>query len=199
MRHMLIAALALCLLPYSAHSKKPELPANMTVRPADKRNSYIDTIDFSYKSETPVPFATLKLCIAGTISNNSTSLQDSAGAFVGPATGTYYSNTRTQTVQGGSTFKYLDDSISTLIATGTVDGGSTALGLTRNVLKFDLKASVSDTDVTLRFANILRAQQDTGIAVNDGFQPVGTWSGAKPLKVHAALEAVAARVKGCLH
>jgi hypothetical protein len=191
-----VAAIAL-LLPVTGYCAKWEVPSNVTVRDADKRASYLEAIDFSYQPAQPVAFSQLKLCIAENIANNAVTLQDSSGSFVGPATGTYYHNTQSQTVQGGGIFKYLDDATSALIATGTTDGGSTALGLTHDIVKFDLKAMTSGTGVTLKFSNIMRAQQYTGSATNDGFQPVGMWRGAGAQRIYASLESVAAKVKAC--
>lgn len=198
MRYTLILTLTLLALPQGGQCAKPVLPDNVTLRDADKRQSYLDAIDFSYQAEHAPQFTAMKLCIAENISNNPVTLTDSAGSFVGPATGTYYSNDKSQTIAGGSIFKYVDDASSTMIATGTVDGGPAAWGLTRDILKFDLKVATSNASVTLRFSNIVRAQQSTGSGVNVGFQPVGTWKGAKPLQVYSVLESIAAKIKTCL-
>lgn len=198
MRLMLISTLVLLTLPAVGQCAKPVLPDNVTLRDADKRQSYLDAIDFSYQAEHDLQFAAMKLCIAENISNNPVTIMDSAGSFVGPATGTYYSNDKSQTIAGGSVFKYVDDASSALVATGTADGGPAAWGLTRDILKFDLKAAVEGPRVTLKFSNILRAQQSTGSGVNDGFGPVGTWKGAKPLQVYSSLESIATKLKACL-
>jgi hypothetical protein len=84
-----------------------------------------------------------------------------------------------------------------LIATGTTDGGSTALGLTRDIVKFDLKAMTSGGTVTLKFNNISRAQKYTGSIANDGFNPVGMWRGAGAQRIYASLEAVSEKIKAC--
>jgi hypothetical protein len=187
------------LFPITGHCAKWEVPSNVTVRDADKRASYLESVDFSFQPDKPVAFAQLKLCIAEKITNNAVALQDSSGSFVGAATGRYYQNTQSQTVQGGGVFKYVDDSASALIATGSTDGGSTALGLTHDLIKFDLKALASDQGVTLKFINITRAQQYTGSVANDGFNPVGMWRGAGAQRIYAALKVVATKVKACLH
>lgn len=187
--------LAAALLPTVVLGAANDLPSNVTTTAVSKRAVYIDTIDFSYQTLQPTEFSKLKLCVAENISNNAVSLQDSAGSFVGPATGNYYQNNRTQTVQGSGIFKYLDDNAATLIATGTADGGK--LAFTRDVLKFDLKAGVSGNDVTIKFSNITRAQQNTGSSANNGFNPVGVWKGARAKQVYGAIEAVANKVKSC--
>lgn len=189
---------AVLLIPATGHCAKWEVPGNVTVRDAGKRAAYMEAVDFSYQPEKPVAFSQLKMCIAENVSNNAVSLQDASGSFVGPATGNYYHNTNSQTVQGGGIFKYLDDASSALIATGTTDGGSTALGLTRDIVKFDLKAMTSDGTVTLKFNNISRAQKYTGSIANDGFNPVGMWRGAGAQRIYASLEAVSGKIRACM-
>lgn len=174
------------------------MPSNVATRPIGTSQSYIDAVDFSYQPPTPPGFDQLKLCVAQNVTNRAVQLNDAAGSFVGPATGNYYQASNTQTVQGGGIFKDVEPTMATLIATGTTDGGSAALGLTRDILKFDLKASSRDSRVTLVFNNISRAQQSTGSAANEGFKPVGTWSGARPMQTYAALEGIASNIKACL-
>lgn len=186
----LIAALAGCAT--------VPMPSNVTTTPGNASGDYINSVDFSYQSSVPAAFNKLKLCVAENVSNRAVQLADSSGSFVGPATGHYYDNQHSQTVQGGDIFKYADASLSTLIANGTVDGGSVALGLTRDIIKYDLKASAHGLLVGLMFTNITRAQQSSGSAANDGFSPVGTWSGARPKQAYAALEGIANGIKACL-
>ena len=193
-----ISILLLLAWPTGGQCAKPVLPDNVTIRDADKRQSYVEAIDFSYQADHDVAFAAAKLCVAETINNSAVTLSDSAGSFVGAATGTYYSNDKSRTIAGGNVFKYVDDDVTTLIANGTVDGGPAAWGLTRDILKFDLKVATSGAGVTLKFSNIVRAQQNTGSGVNIGFTPVGTWKGAKPLQVYSALEGIATKLKACM-
>lgn len=195
MRLTIAIAILLLFISGCANWKPPE---NVILVNPGKSVSYMDEVNFSYHKTEPVSFSELKLCVAESISNDAVTLKDSSNSFVGPFTGTYYQHTNSQTVQGGNVFKYIDDRASALIATGTTDGGQTALGLTRDIVKFDLKASSRDTDVKLKFSNITRAQQDTGNASNTGFQPVGTWSGAGAKRIYTSLQAVAEKIKTCL-
>lgn len=198
MRLMMVSMLSLLIWPVAGYCAKPVLPDNVTTRDANKRQSYLEAIDFSYQADREIAFAAAKLCVAETINNSAVTLSDSAGSFVGAATGTYYSNDKSRTVAGGSVFKYVDDTVTTLIANGTADGGPAAWGLTRDILKFDLKVATSGTGITLKFSNIVRAQQNTGSGVNIGFTPIGTWKGAKPLQVYNALEGIATKLKACM-
>jgi hypothetical protein len=197
MRSINLLAAFLLLVPATALCAKWEVPANVTVRAEGKHASYMESVDFSYLPTAPIAFAQLKMCIAESVNNNAVTLSDSAGSFVGPATGIYYQNGNSQTVQGGGIFKYIDDSTSALIASGTTDGGPAALGLTRDIVKFDLKAATSEAGVTLKFGNITRAQQSTGSVANNGFGPVGMWRGAGAQRIYASLETVAGKIKNC--
>lgn len=172
------------------------LPSNVTTTTIGSA-SYIGSVDFSYQSANAESFSQLKLCVAENINNNAVSLQDSAGSIAVP--GNYYQTHHSQVFQGSGIFKYTDEPTSTLVALGTVDGGPVALGLTRDFVRFDLKANVSGNAITLRFLNISRAQQNTGSSTNDGFGRVGVWPGSRSDEVYAALEGVANGIKTCLH
>lgn len=174
------------------------MPSNVTTMQGNPSGDYINSVDFSYQSNAPASFNKLKLCVAENVSNRAVQLIDSSGSFVGPASGHYYNMQHSQTVQGGDIFKYADTSLATLIANGTVDGGPVALGLTSDVIKYDLKASAHGPKVGLVFMNITRAQQSTGSVANDGFNPIGTWSGAHPKQAYMALEGIANGIKACL-
>jgi hypothetical protein len=78
-------------------------------------------------------------------------------------------------------FKFADQSISTLIATGVIED-----------VRFDLKAAVTESNVTLAYTNIARLSSTYGVL------PLGVWRGARPMQAYAALESVAAKVKSCL-
>lgn len=191
-------ALAIALVAGLTGCATVQMPSNVTTSPGNASGDYINSVDFSYQSSTPVTFNKLKLCVAENVSNRAVQLTDSAGSFVGSASGHYYDVQHSQTVQGGGIFKYADASLSTLIANGTVDGGPVALGLTRDIIKYDLKASAHTSQVGLVFTNITRAQQATGSVANNGFSPVGTWSGAHPKQAYAALEGIANGIKACM-
>lgn len=191
-------AVAILLVTGLAGCATVPMPSNVTTKPRSTGGDYINSIDFSYQSDAPASFNKLKLCVAENVSNGAVQLTDSSGSFVGPATGHYYRVQNSQTVQGNGIFKYTDESLATLIANGTVDGGPVALGLTRNIIKYDLKASAKSSQVGLVFTNITGAQESTGSLANDGFNPVGTWPGAHPDQTYEALEGIANGIKACL-
>ena len=137
MRILIAVSLALFAAPTLA--AKYQVPDNVTTRTGPYHSDYVDAVDFSTRATQPVEFAKGKLCVAENVTNSAVSLHDTSGSFVGGATGNYYQNSNSQTVQAGSVFKYIDDNAQTLIASGTTDGGATALGLTHDILKFDLK------------------------------------------------------------
>ena len=172
-----------------------QMPSNVTTTPGNASGGYINSVDFSYQPTMPVSFNKLKLCVAENVSNRAVQLTGSARSFVAPASGQYHNVEHSQTVQGGGIFKFTDASLSTLIANGTIDGGR--LGVTRGIIKYDLKASVDGSQVVLVFANITRAYQATGAAPNDGFSPVATRRTKYPMQAYAALEGIANGIKAC--
>lgn len=173
------------------------LPSNLTTTPGDDGGYYIKSIDFSYQSNPAASFSKLKLCVAENVSNRAVQLNDSSGSPVDPASGYYHDVQHSQIVQGGGIFKYADASLATLIANGTIDTGPAAPGFTRDIIKYDLKASAHGQQVGLVFTNITRAQHSTGAAANDGFSPVRTWE-AYATRAYAALEGIANGIKSCL-
>lgn len=187
---------AASLLAITSGCAEAPLPNN-AVTATHGSGDYLETVDFSYQSGRSIPFPQIKLCVAKSISDDTVSLRDAAGSFASNG-GQYYRNNQTQVIQGGGIFKYVDDANSTLVAKGTVSGGAVAFGLTTEFVKFELEAAVRGNAVKLNFSNISRAQQNTGTLSNDGFSPVGTWSGAGSKHVYDALEGVADRIRGCL-
>lgn len=189
---------AAALLTFASCAVAPvQLPPNVSVVQGGQYNaSYIDKVDFTYKSAQSPDFGKLKLCIAESVTNDAVQLRDSSGSFVGAATRHYYQVGNTQSVGGGSVFKYIDDSKSTLIANGVTVAG--AGNLTQDYVRFELKSAVTPNEVQIQFYSVTRAQANTGAASNDGFAPVGIWQGSRSPEVYSSLEAVAAKVKGCL-
>lgn len=194
-----LAAVALGMLGAGC-ATQVALPSHVAVTPVDSSNaSYVDRVDLSYVAAAPRPFSKVKLCLAENVSNNAVTIRDSAGSWVGPATKTYYQTNNVQSVAGGSTFKYVDEASSTAVVTGTTVSGEGQGLLSKDFVRYDLKAATAGNKVALVFSNISRAQQDTGISKNDGFAPVGAWPGARAPDVVAALEKVGARVRACLN
>jgi len=196
-----IASTVLMVAVLSACETMVELPANVTTVSMNAgmgQGNFIDKADFSFDATREPAFSELKLCVAENVQNQAVQLRDSAGSFVGRATGTYYQTNNVQTQSGGAVFKYVDDGLATLVATGTTMAAPSSMGLVQDVVRFDLRASVKGKNVALLFQNITRAQQNTGTSANDGFSPVGAWSGARAPGVIAALEAVAGKLRQCV-
>jgi len=201
MRTIIKALVAVSLTAISVGCATVQLPNNVSTVPVKSGSNYgyIDKIDFSYQPTQQKTFTQLKLCIAENVSNDAISLHDSSGSFVGQATGNYYQSSNSQTIQGGDIFKYAEETTATLIAKGTTDGGATAMGLTRDIIKFELKGVSSNNSITLVFSNIVRAQQNTGNTVNSGFSPVGVWPGSNSNQVYDSIQAIANKIKFCLN
>ena len=186
----LVAALTACATP-------GQLPDRVHTVTGSSGGTYIARVDFSYVPPQPRSFSQLKLCIAEHVHQQGAQLSDTAGSFVGAATGTYYQVNRSQTVIGGPVFKYIDEGATTLVASGLTRTESSG-GLVVDLVRFDLKAATGPQGLTLVFSQIERAQQNTGGTANDGFGPVGTWAGARAPGVYTALEHLADRLKACL-
>lgn len=76
--------------------------------------------------------------------------------------------------------------------------GMVALGLTRNIARYELQAAIEPNRVKLLFVNIAQAQENTGSSANSGFYPVATVVGAHSQQVYDALQATANKIKACV-
>ena len=158
--------------------------------------TYLSKIDFSYIASANRDFSKAKLCVAEHVSNPDVALRDAAGSFVGPFSRTYYQANNTQTVSGKGLFKYLDDANSVLIANGTISAKSGFAVV--DIIKFEMKVSISGSKVGLLLSNITRAQQNTGNMANDGFNPIGVWPMSRSEEAYSELEKMANNVKSCI-
>lgn len=193
MHRLIASALALATLSAPASARDP-LPGNVTT---DEKGRIVRSIDFSLASTPGVEFAKVKLCLVRTVTNDAVRIKDSSGSFVG-GSGTYYSNGSAETVAGGSLFKYVDESAKVAVVSGTMKGGKLALGLTSQILKFDLESSVTQNGVGLIFTNIKQAQEDTGSLANNGFQDLGTWGGSGFKGAYGSFEKLSTAIKACI-
>lgn len=184
-----IIATGACLALSTIASAKDAIPANVTVAP----NKTVDKIDWSFPVARPVEFSRIKRCIATNLKNDELQLRDSAGSWVGPATGNYYQRDNRATVQGGGIFKVVDEQGQYLVAQGQTDRTT---GLSGWIIRFDLEAAAEQGRVVLVMRNVKLAASNTGSIGNDGFQPLGTWYRFK--SNYAALEAVASAVRSCI-
>lgn len=175
------------------------LPNNAHVVKKSDGGFYLDNVDFSFKSNNQKNFSLLKLCIAQNVSNDNVTLRDSSGSFVGSYTGTYYSRSNQHEVSGANIFKYADEANMTLIARGTTNSVAQQLIPVNDIVKFELQAKIEGSNIKLVFNKITRAQETTGSLQNDGFKPVGVWSGARAPNVYSAIEGLAAQIKACIN
>ena len=193
----LVVGIILTVLLFGCASQV-SLPSNVMTKHGAGGHVYIDRLDFSFEAKSQPSFSKLKLCVAENITNNDVSLNDSNGSFFGGYTGNYYRSSNVQAFAGKGLFKYVDDSLSTLIANGTAMSVSQQLIPITDIVKFELKSSVSGSSVVLEVFNITRAQKDTGVAANQGFSSVGAWSGARAPDIVLSLEGVANQIRRCV-
>jgi hypothetical protein len=168
---------------------KDGFPPNVTIA----KNKTIEKIDWSFPFEKPLEFSRIKRCVATNIHSDEVQLRDSAGSWVGGATGNYYQRDNRGSAQARDTFKIVDDQSRFLIAQGQTDRTS---GLSGWIIRFDLEAGLEQGRVILTMRNLTLAASNTGSLANDGFRPLGSWYRFK--SNYAALDAVATTVKACL-
>ena len=156
----------------------------------------IDTIDYSFQSAKPIEFARIKMCVAENVTNNGVQLSDHAGSFVGYS-GTYYQAHNGSTVQGGDVFKYVDDASKSLVASGSIGRRGGFGGLIGLSIRFDFEASVSGTTMNMKMIHVEEAMTNTGSASNDGYHPIGVWTGSMYKKDITALNDLASQLRAC--
>ncbi|MCW3837993.1 hypothetical protein ACFQ1E_17855 [Sphingomonas canadensis] len=179
---------AITVYPTSVAAKE-DFPPNVTIA----KDKTVEMIDWSFPINQPLDFSRLKRCVATNIHGDEVQLRDSAGSWVGPATGNYYQRDNRGTAQARDTFKMVDDKAQFLIAQGQTDRTS---GLSGWIIRFDLEAALEQGRVTMTMRNLKLAASNTGSLTNDGFQPLGSWYRFK--SNYAALEAVANTLKACI-
>jgi hypothetical protein len=155
---------ALIGFPMSVMAKE-DFSSNVTIA----KNKTIEKIDWSFTSEKPIEFSRIKRCVATNIHSDEVQLRDSAGSWVGPATGNYYRQDNRSAAQARDTFKIVDDKSQFLIAQGQTNKTS---GLSGWVIRFDLEAGLDQDRVVLTMRNLQLAATSTGSLANDGFQPL---------------------------
>lgn len=176
------------------------LPSNVSTIPTGVgQSTYIDKINYSFITQKPVSFSTVKVCAASTFTNDGVSLQDSAGSFVGAYSGQYYEKSNSQQISGGNVFKLIDDQSNTIIATGNKKTKAQQGGLIVDYIKYDAKISLIENKVQVQFQNIQAAQQNTGGSTNNGYRPIGTWSGARAPAAIETIDNLATSFKNCLN
>lgn len=173
-----------------------QLPNNVrTISMGLAKQTQIDTVDKSFDASQNVDFAKVKLCLVDNVQNENVNLKDSSGSIIGNRAGQYYEKTNTQNIASANLIKYLDESTKTIVVTGNT---RTPPSFIVDIVKYDLKVQQQDQHFKVVFQNILRAQQDTGTISNRGFNPVGTWSGARAPKIISALDVVANKFENCI-
>lgn len=168
---------------------KEAFPPNVTIA----KDKTVQMIDWSFPFDQPLEFARLKRCVATNVQSDEVQLRDSAGSWVGQATGNYYSQDNRSTVQARDMFKIVDEKGQFLVAQGQTQKTS---GLSGWIIRFDLEAALEQGRVTMTMRNLKLAASNTGSLSNDGFQPLGSWYRFK--SNYAALETVATVLKICI-
>lgn len=188
-RHIIIGLAVIAAGFPASLAAKDSLPANVTVRD----NRVVDKVDWSFSPGKPVDFSKVKRCVAVNLTNDEIQLKDSAGSWVGPATGNYYQKSNSSTVAGRDIFKIVDDQGKFLVAQGWIDKPVFAF---RWILRFDMEVAVEGESVKMVMRNIKLAMSNTGSSSNDGFSDLNTSYRFK--QNYSTLEEAANTVKGCI-
>lgn len=176
------------------------LPKNVSTVPTGTgQSTYIDKIDHSFSTSKSISFSNIKVCAASVFTNDSVSLKDAAGSFVGAYSGQYYEKSNSQQISAGNVFKLIDEQSNTIIVTGNMKTKPQQGGLIVDYIKYDAKISLINSNVQLVFQNIQAAQQNTGGSSNNGFRSIGTWSGARAPAAIETIDNLATSFKNCLN
>lgn len=157
----------------------------------------ISGVGHKYKTRTKIS-DTLPLCIAQIIENRGVILQDSE-TNVGPVYGTLIRNNKSLSISGGNVITYVSDDKKTVIARGAEDyqTGLSAIPIKRNI-RYTMTAKIESEVLDIFFNKLEWAQLDTGGIRNDGYSPLGAWSGAQSDKALIALKNVAEKLNDCV-
>ena len=173
-----------------------QLPNNVrTISMGLAKQTQIDTVDKSFDANQNVDFAKVKLCLVDNVQNENVNLKDSSGSIIGNRAGQYYEKINTQNIASANLIKYLDESTKTIVVTGNT---RTPPSFIVDIVKYDLKVQQQGQHFKVVFQNILRAQQDTGTISNRGFNPIGTWNGARAPRIISTLDVVANKFENCI-
>ena len=179
-------------------SVAPErLPNGVTTVPAGFGDATVlDKIDRSFDTDKNVNFSKVKLCVAQSIDNDGFTMKGNTQSYVGAFTGNLYTTSSKDKVDGGNIFKYIDESSQTIIIDGKV---KTKHMLTDFVVKYDAKIVLNKQSLSVVFSDLERAQVDTSVMQNKGFQKIGTWKGFNAPLFVAAIDSVAEKFKSCVN
>ncbi len=131
----------------------------------------------------------LEFCVAKNVINPAVTFADSADSFFGAFTGTYYHDTDTTTVGGGSVIQHSSEK-------GVIAVGVTSYELSALVKRY-VRFQLTATNDQYEFDKLEQVQANSGAVPNNGFHPVGAFSGANPKKALESLEEIAKNIDYC--
>lgn len=142
---------------------------------------------------------TLPLCVAQNVPNENFTLKDSADSYVSVFTGRYYHKQNMREVGAGVGKKFVSDDGRALVTKGSTRY-QYKFGLVTidKAIVYTLSVEPAEDGMRYFFTDLKQAQLNTGSISNDGFNAVGAWPGAKPLKAYDQLASVADTVDQCI-
>lgn len=161
---------------------------------AELDGSYLKSLTITKSGD----FKTGKMpsCVASTVRNDSVSLNDASGSFVGTYTGRYYSAETNRETGGGSVIQYVSPDETTVVAKGAT--GYVSAMIARSVRYTMMMQELKDGGREYKFSGIQQAQLSTGYMANSGYSPVHTMIGGGSEEVAESLKAVADELEICI-
>ncbi|ASK34898.1 hypothetical protein CEK62_11145 [Alcanivorax sp. N3-2A] len=176
------------------------LPSNVTLtKPQPHYGSKVQMVEAVTFERAGKAKQNPNTCVSLTVENSEVTLSDSAGSFVGPVTGTYYSRGSIRTVGGGSVLRYADIKSGVVIARGVTEYRSGPLIPLAQAVRYRLSVTPLEDKTVLQFKDIEQAQKSTGVVKNTGFGPLGSWIGAGTMAAYEAMKGQSDKVFDCLY
>lgn len=172
-------------------------PGVQLTAPGEGRQ-YLDTVELT-RPAVPTSAEALPMCAAQIVRNKEVTLSDSAGSFFGAYTGQYYQVENARQAGGDNSGEYISPDGKKLVTKGAATYSKSFAGLPQKMAAtYLLTLKPADNKMRYTFTDIQQAQLDTGAASNEGFYPVGAWSGANPIAVYNQLAGVADKMNSCI-
>ena len=137
----------------------------------------------------------LPACVASNVTNESVSVHDTAGSFVGSYTGNYYQVNRAREVGGGNIIQYISQDGTEVIARGTM---RYTAAMIERATRFTL--SIKDDGISRKyiFNNVEVAQMNTGNWPNSGYQKAAMNPGTGGGHILKNMKALANDIDSCM-
>lgn len=139
--------------------------------------------------------ASLPACVASTVRNDSVSLTDASGSFVGPYSRQLYQLGNSREVGGGNVLRYVSADESNVVATGTTQYTSALISYSA---RFTVTIKRVEGHLNYVYSGIERAQLSTGYLANSGYSRVHIMGGGGAENVLKGLQDLTEELDVCM-